>query len=178
MPKQLKKEVKKPTSLIKKEVKEVEKQVKKVEEKFIPDFLHMGDLNSKKLLDPDMFKAIFKAKKNLTVGQRAADWLTKWAGSWAFILTFALFLVFWVLVNTTWVIFGREWDIYPFILLNLILSCLAAIQAPIILMSQNRSNQRDRMRSEYDYAVNRKAEKEIREIQQSLEEVKRLLGKK
>ena len=103
-----------------------------------------------------------------TLGQKAADWITKWAGSWTFIISFIIFLVIWICLNTTWIIFGKSWDRYPFILLNLALSCLAAIQAPVILMSQNRENQRDRIRAQYDYAVNRKAEKEIREIKEIL----------
>ncbi|MCK5043396.1 DUF1003 domain-containing protein [Candidatus Pacearchaeota archaeon] len=108
----------------------------------------------------------FKAYR--TVGQKASDFLTKWAGSWYFILGFSIFLVLWIILNTSWIILGKKWDPKPFILLNLILSCLAAIQAPIILMSQNRQSQKDRLKLEYDYAINRKAEKEIREIKNML----------
>ena len=103
-----------------------------------------------------------------TFGQRASDTLTQIAGSWRFILSFATFLVLWMILNTSWLLFGGIWDPKPFILLNLILSCLAAFQAPIILMSQNRQSQKDRQRAEYDYAVNRKAEKEIQEIRDFL----------
>ncbi len=106
-----------------------------------------------------------------TFGQKAADGLTKWAGSWTFIISFLVFIGLWMYVNVSLLIkyqLGIPWDPYPFILLNLVLSCLAAIQAPIILMSQNRQIQRDRQRSEYDYAVNRKAEKEIQEIKKIL----------
>ena len=106
-----------------------------------------------------------------TFGQRASDWLTKWVGSWTFIIALAVLMFIWISVNTTWLLFGREWDPYPFILLNFVLSTLAAIQAPIILMSQNRTSQKDRARSEYDYAVNRKAEKEIREIKSELKKI-------
>ena len=113
-----------------------------------------------------------------TSGQRAADWLTKWAGSWVFIIGLGIFMFIWIAVNTAWLLFGREWDPYPFILLNFILSTLAAIQAPIILMSQNRTSQKDRARAEYDYAVNRKAEKEIREIKTQLGKIERHLHKK
>tara|TARA_Y100000310_G_C20658260_1_gene803205 strand:- start:1581 stop:2048 length:468 start_codon:yes stop_codon:yes gene_type:complete len=115
-----------------------------------------------------------------TFGQKAADSLTKFAGSWTFISLFGLFLVFWMFTNTIWLLFGDKWDIYPFILLNLVLSCLAAIQAPIILMSQNRENQRDRNRAEYDYRINKKAEAEIQDMQKDLEIIKKLLkgGKK
>ena len=98
--------------------------------------------------------------------QKAADALPKWAGSWTFILFFFAFLIVWMSANLyAWF---NQWDPYPFILLNLILSMLAAIQAPIILMSQNRANQRDRLRAEHDYQVNRKAEKEIQEMKKVL----------
>ncbi len=115
---------------------------------------------------------------SLTFGQKAADWIARWAGSWFFIVGFFIFLIIWMSINTTWVIFGRTWDPYPFILLNLVLSCLAAIQAPIILMSQNRSAERDRQRAEYDYAVNRKAERELQSIQRQLNRIERVMMKK
>lgn len=114
---------------------------------------------------------MFKSKK--TLGQVAADKLTTWAGSWAFILTFLFFLFAWMIVNTSFLVFGSIWDPKPFIMLNLILSCLAAIQAPIILMSQNRQTQRDRIKAEFDYRLNKKAEKEIREIKALLMAKKR-----
>ncbi len=103
-----------------------------------------------------------------TFGQKASDKLTQIAGSWIFILGFLGFIVIWMGLNAAWLIAGRRWDSYPFILLNLVLSCVAAIQAPIILMSQNRSSQKDRQRAEYDYAVNRKAEREITDIKKQL----------
>ena len=107
-----------------------------------------------------------------TKGQRAADRLTKIAGSWSFIIGFLVFLVLWMMTNVIW-LEHQSWDPYPFILLNLVLSSLAAFQAPIILMSQNRENERDRQRAEYDYAVNRKAEREIEEIKKSVERIER-----
>jgi uncharacterized membrane protein len=108
-----------------------------------------------------------------THGQRAADILTEVMGSWGFLIGFILFLIAWIIVNlVAWV---HHWDPYPFILLNLALSCVSALQAPIILMSQNRQTERDRVMAKYDYQVNRKAEREIREIQESLNEIKRLL---
>jgi uncharacterized membrane protein len=111
-----------------------------------------------------------------TIGQKAADFLTKWAGSWIFITGFIIFLLIWILIN----LYGwfHKWDPYPFILLNLVLSTLAAIQAPIILMSQNRQAQIDRIRAEYDYKVNRKAEKEIEHIQKQLDRMERKLDSK
>lgn len=113
-----------------------------------------------------------------TLGEKASDWITKWAGSWYFIFLFGGFILLWTGINTTWLIFGESWDPYPFILLNLALSCLAAIQAPIILMSQNRSAKRDRQRFEYDYAVNRKAERKIEEIQKTVEKIDRKIKNK
>lgn len=76
-------------------------------------------------------------------------------------------------MNAIWIVFGKTWDPYPFILLNLVLSCLAAVQAPIILMSQNRESQKDRIRAQYDYAVNKKAEKEIQEIKNQLDRIEK-----
>jgi uncharacterized membrane protein len=106
-----------------------------------------------------------------TFGQKSADVLTKWAGSWTFILSLFVLLVVWMLINGYFLIqykTGNPFDPYPFILLNLILSCLAAIQAPIILMSQNRQTQRDRLKEEYDHRINKKAEEEIRQIKRLL----------
>src|SRR3989344_8666778 len=95
-----------------------------------------------------------------TLGQKSADFLAKWVGSWIFIIIFIIFLLIWVLVNSYFLLkynSGKPFDPYPFILLNLVLACLTSLQAPIILMSQNRTEQKDRIRSKYDYAVDRKA---------------------
>ena len=131
----------------------------------------------------DMTKSIFekidslmnpnKKRKSITFGQKAADKLAASAGSWTFIIGFAIFLVLWMAFNTAWIIFRKSWDPYPFILLNLVLSCLAAIQAPVILMSQNRQAQKDRLRAEYDYDVNRKAEKQIQQIKKQLNRIEK-----
>lgn len=123
-------------------------------------------------------KASSQNNSGLSIGQKAADWLTKWAGSWAFIISFGIVLIIWMTANVSWLIFGKIWDPYPFILLNLVLSCLAAMQAPIILMSQNRQTERDRSRAEYDYAVNRKAEKEITDIQKQLNRIEKVMMKR
>jgi len=109
-----------------------------------------------------------------TFGQKAADKLTQVAGSWAFIIGFLAFLLVWILLDTIWLTKQSE-EAYPFILLNLVLSSLAAIQAPIILMSQNRQSQKDRQRAEYDYAIDKKAEKEIEEIKKIVEKIERKL---
>jgi len=108
--------------------------------------------------------------KDLTAGQKAADNLSEWAGSWTFILGLLFALIVWIIINVTAYI--NHWDPYPFILLNFVLSMLAAFQAPIILMSGNRQTERDRINAKYDYAVNRKAEREITDMQKDLEQIK------
>ena len=107
-------------------------------------------------------------EKDLTFGERVADHVATFGGSWTFILIFFGFLVLWIVVNAAFIL-TRPFDPFPYILLNLILSCLAAIQAPIILMSQNRLEARDRMRSENDYQVNLKAELEIRHLHEKID---------
>jgi len=97
-----------------------------------------------------------------TFGERIADRVAKFGGSWTFIIIFAVTLIIYTLINI--VLKGRAWDPYPFILLNLFLSMLAAIQAPVIMMSQNRQDTKDRVRSELDFDVNRRAESEIQDI--------------
>ena len=116
-----------------------------------------------------------------TFGQKAADALTSRMGSWTFIIIFIIFLVIWILINSYFLIIyssNQPFDPYPFILLNLALSCLAAIQAPIILMSQNREVQKDRVRLEYDYSVNRKAEREIEQIKSQLDRIEKTISKR
>jgi uncharacterized membrane protein len=107
-------------------------------------------------------------QKKLSIGERLADQIADFGGSWTFILLFGGFILVWVMINTV-VLLARPFDPYPFILLNLFLSCLAAIQAPIIMMSQNRQEARDRLRSENDYRVNLKAELEIRHLHEKLD---------
>jgi uncharacterized membrane protein len=106
--------------------------------------------------------------EHLTLGQRAADHIATFGGSWTFILIFFSFLLLWMLLNT-WFLVSKPFDTFPFILLNLILSCLAAIQAPIIMMSQNRQEAKDRQRSEHDYMINLKAELEIKLLHEKLD---------
>lgn len=101
-------------------------------------------------------------KEKYTLGQRAADKIAKFAGSWAFIFSFTGVLILWMAVNT--VLATKAFDPYPFILLNLVLSCVAAIQAPLIMMSQNRQEEKDRHRAENDYKVNLKTEIMIEDI--------------
>jgi uncharacterized membrane protein len=107
-------------------------------------------------------------ESKLTFGQRLSDKMASFGGSWGFIIIFACILVLWISVNS-YLLSLKPFDAYPFILLNLILSCLAAIQAPIIMMSQNRQEAKDRLRASYDYQVNLKAELEIRQLHQKLD---------
>lgn len=105
--------------------------------------------------------------ERFTLGQRIADKIATFGGSWTFILTFFFLLLCWISINV--VAFSKQpFDPYPFILLNLILSCLAAIQAPVIMMSQNRKEAKDRVRNEHDYKINLKAELEIRLLHKKL----------
>ena len=106
----------------------------------------------------------------LTFGEHVADNVAKFGGSWSFIITFGSILMLWIIINTV-VLMTRPFDPYPFILLNLVLSCLAAIQAPIIMMSQNRQSAKDRLRAEQDYTVNLKAELMVRHLNQKVDQL-------
>ena len=103
-----------------------------------------------------------------TLGERLADRIATFGGSWAFLIVFGAFLLLWIAMNSL-VLLWRPVDPYPFILLNLLLSCLAAIQAPIIMMSQNRQEAKDRLRARHDYQVNLKAELEIRQLHEKID---------
>jgi uncharacterized membrane protein len=103
-----------------------------------------------------------------TFGQRMADHVASFGGSWTFIIIFGLVLLIWIVTNSVFLL-NKAFDPYPFILLNLVLSCIAALQAPIIMMSQNRLETKDRQRNEYDYKVNLKAELEIRMLHEKLD---------
>ncbi len=107
-------------------------------------------------------------ESKLTFGQRLSDRIAQFGGSWTFIIFFACVLTAWIATNSAVLLF-RPFDPYPYILLNLVLSCLAAIQAPIIMMSQNRQEAKDRARASHDYQVNLKAELEIRQLHQKLD---------
>ena len=107
-------------------------------------------------------------ESGLTFGQRLSDRIAQFGGSWRFIILFGTILFAWVLINSI-ALFFKPFDPYPYIFLNLILSCLAAIQAPIIMMSQNRQEEKDRLRIMHDYQVNLKAELEIRQLHQKLD---------
>lgn len=107
-------------------------------------------------------------ESNPTLGQKLADKIALFGGSWAFIIFFFSFIIIWMGANI-WFLSTGAFDPYPFILLNLILSCLASIQAPIIMMSQNRQEQKDRLRNEQDYKINLKAELEIRLLSEKID---------
>lgn len=103
-----------------------------------------------------------------TVGQKVADQVAGFGGSWKFIILFGVFIVLWILANI-YILLNKGFDPYPFILLNLILSCLAALQAPVIMMSQNRQEEKDRERAKKDYMINLKSELEIRMLHEKLD---------
>ncbi len=107
-------------------------------------------------------------EKDSTLGEKMADGVASFGGSWKFITIFASILVIWIALNS-FLLLRRPFDPYPFILLNLVLSCLAAIQAPVIMMSQNRQESKDRLRSQHDYRVNLKAELEIRQLHDKID---------
>ncbi|MFW9626897.1 MAG: DUF1003 domain-containing protein [Sulfurospirillum sp.] len=104
----------------------------------------------------------------LTFGQKIADKVAAFGGSWTFILSFCFFLFLWIAINVVW-FHNQGFDPYPYILLNLILSCVAALQAPIIMMSQNRQEEKDRARSKNDYMINLKSELEIRMLHEKID---------
>ena len=107
-------------------------------------------------------------EKDLSLGEKMADRLATFGGSWTFIIIFASILLMWIAVNS-FLLVKKPFDPYPFILLNLVLSCLAAVQAPVIMMSQNRQEAKDRLRSQHDYQVNLKAELEIRHLHDKID---------
>ena len=114
------------------------------------------------LADSKISENTSRASEKYTIGQRAADAIAKFAGSWAFIFAFTGVLILWMVINTLLAV--KAFDPFPFILLNLVLSCVAAIQAPLIMMSQNRQEEKDRQRAENDYKVNLKTEIMIEDL--------------
>jgi uncharacterized membrane protein len=111
-------------------------------------------------------------ERKLTFGERLSDQIAEFGGSWKFLISFGAVLLIWITINGV-ILVTHAFDPYPFILLNLILSCLAAVQAPIIMMSQNRAEARDRLRAENDYKVNLKAELEIRHLHEKIDHLLR-----
>ena len=110
-------------------------------------------------------------EEEMTFGERVADMVARFGGSWTFIIIFFFFLLAWAAVNTTWILTAPP-DPYPYIFLNLILSCLAALQAPVIMMSQNRQASKDRLQADQDYQVNLKAEFAIQQLHRKLDDMR------
>lgn len=122
-------------------------------------------LEERELLSQDIGREI---EKGLTIGERAADRIASFGGSWTFIILFSLILAAWIGLNS-WVLRQEAFDPYPYILMNLVLSALAAVQAPLIMMSQNRAASRDRRQADSDYKINLKAELEIRNLHEKMD---------
>lgn len=146
-------------------------------EKYISNFLLkeigvLSNLENKVIdslhTDQPLVNKVEEEEVILTTGQRIADKVATFGGSWTFIISFGVFIVFWISLNI-YIFTNREFDPYPFILLNLILSCLAALQAPVIMMSQNRQEEKDRERAKKDYMINLKSELEIRMLHEKLD---------
>jgi len=125
----------------------------------------LRSLNEHELLSANIEETF---EKRWTLGERMADRIAAFGGSWTFLILFGLFLLAWVGMNSV-VLFTKPIDPYPYIFLNLLLSCLAAVQAPIIMMSQNRQEAKDRIRSQHDYQVNLKSELEIRHLHEKID---------
>jgi uncharacterized membrane protein len=123
------------------------------------------------LLEEKVSKDINKVQhENQSLGTRMADNIAKFAGSWTFIIAFIACLLFWIVLNVT-LLSSKAYDPYPFILLNLILSCIAAIQAPVIMMSQNRQEEKDRLRAQNDYKTNLKSEIILEDLHQKMDQI-------
>jgi uncharacterized membrane protein len=129
----------------------------------------VASLEQHEILSSDIEKQFLK---KLTFGERLSDRIAEFGGSWKFLISFGTVLIIWIAINGV-ILATRAFDPYPFILLNLILSCLAAVQAPVIMMSQNRAEARDRLRAENDYKINLKAELEIRHLHEKLDHLLR-----
>jgi uncharacterized membrane protein len=126
-------------------------------------------LEQHEILSSDLSKQF---ERKLTFGERLSDHIAEFGGSWKFLISFGAVLVIWIAINGV-ILATHAFDPFPFILLNLILSCLAAVQAPVIMMSQNRAEARDRLRAENDYKVNLKAELEIRHLHEKIDHLLR-----
>jgi uncharacterized membrane protein len=144
--------------------------------KYISDHLikEFGELSSleNEVIDSINNRSILSDDDNLeekfTLGQKVADKVATFGGSWTFILSFGGFIFIWICINA-FLLVTKAFDPYPFILLNLILSCLAALQAPVIMMSQNRQEEKDRQRAKQDYMINLKSELEIRILHEKID---------
>lgn len=153
-------------------------ELNRFRQKYIGDYLmrEVGELNDLENAVVDSLqrrstltdKIEDQDQESYTLGQRLADKVASFGGSWKFILLFLFFLMAWIAVNTV-LLLNKPFDPFPFILLNLILSCIAALQAPVIMMSQNRQDEKDRERAKKDYMINLKSELEIRMLHEKLD---------
>ena len=151
----------------KKTKKEIVKMLLNNKEITIDDEEELLDL----LIDePISIDALKEEEKNIKFGDRIADKITKFVGSWTFILGFSSFLIIWIMINLYML---DNLDPYPFILLNLVLSCIAALQAPVIMMSQNREAKRDSLRSKNDYRTDLKSELILEELHDKIEKIEK-----
>ena len=149
----------------KKTKKEIVKMLLNNKEITIDDEEELLDL----LIDePISIDALKEEEKNIKFGDKVADKITKFVGSWTFILGFSSFLIIWIIINLYML---DNLDPYPFILLNLVLSCIAALQAPVIMMSQNREAKRDSLRSKNDYRTDLKSELILEELHDKMEKI-------
>lgn len=150
------------------------KNNKNNKKKIIEELLHESDME---MTDEELIGEILSTKvtenyektEKVSFGQKAADAVARFAGSWAFIFSFVAIMIIWMILNV--ILAANAFDAYPFILLNLVLSCIAAIQAPLIMMSQNRQEAIDRRRAENDYKVNLKSEFVIDELYKKTEQI-------
>lgn len=150
------------------------KNNKNNKKKIIEELLHESDME---MTDEELIGEILSTKvtenyektEKVSFGQKAADAVARFAGSWAFIFSFVAIMIIWMILNV--ILAANAFDAYPFILLNLVLSCIAAIQAPLIMMSQNRQESIDRRRAENDYKVNLKSEFVIDELYKKTEQI-------
>ena len=136
------------------------------------DLEAINDFFSANITDDELLTQVLKegTDSDLTKGQILADKVARFGGSWTFISLFGVILLCWICTNS-FILISRPFDPYPFILLNLVLSCLAAIQAPLIMMSQNRQDEKDRQRAQHDYLINLRAELEIRNLQMNMKKL-------
>jgi uncharacterized membrane protein len=148
----------------------MEKEIKTILNSESEQLKKLKEIVNKSIEDENLIieNLLHPPKEILTKGQEISDKVARFGGSWAFILSFFFLLIVWILFNVL-SIQSMRFDPYPFILMNLILSCIAALQAPIIMMSQNRQEEKDRKRSENDYLINLKAEIEIRALNQKID---------
>ncbi|MCL9809698.1 DUF1003 domain-containing protein [Flavobacterium luminosum] len=146
-------------------------------EQYISEFLskEVSELNElEKTVDkalgdkPSLLYGLEEKTQDYTFGQRVADKVAEFGGSWTFIISFVVFLILWIITNVFFLL-NKGFDPFPFILLNLILSCIAALQAPVIMMSQNRQEEKDRERAKNDYMINIKSELEIRMLHEKID---------